>query len=235
MSFVETYPRVSVISSLSIQINEGDMAEVQRMLGGIGNSVTKVISRAVNKTLAGVGTDSADEISKEITAKKSAIKKTFRATRATVTNLTAKFECTGRPLLLSEYSVRQVQKGVSVQVKRKGEGRKVLAHAFIAPGKHSGKKIVFMREFKGGGTSVKSGIQEAMGRMGYVFNRKTQVYFPVAALPRQYRYPIKAKYGPRVPDILSNQPVMARVLDKAGERLHKNMQHELQYELSQVT
>jgi hypothetical protein len=37
-----------------------------------------------------------------------------------------------------------------------------------------------------------------------------------------------------VPDILENQPVMSVVLTKAGDRMHKNIERELNYELSKL-
>jgi hypothetical protein len=48
------------------------------------------------------------------------------------------------------------------------------------------------------------------------------------------RLPISERYSSRVPDILSNEPVMKDVLSKADERLHKNLMHELDYELSKL-
>lgn len=48
------------------------------------------------------------------------------------------------------------------------------------------------------------------------------------------RLPISERFGPRVPDILSNEPVMKDVLQKADARLHKNIDHELKYELSKL-
>lgn len=45
------------------------------------------------------------------------------------------------------------------------------------------------------------------------------------------RLPIEELSGPRVPDILSNEPVMVNVLASARERIDKNMAHEIDYEL----
>jgi len=45
------------------------------------------------------------------------------------------------------------------------------------------------------------------------------------------RLPIRELYGPRVPDIFSNEPVMKVVIAKANERMTKNLAHEIDYEL----
>lgn len=54
------------------------------------------------------------------------------------------------------------------------------------------------------------------------------------ALPHKFRFPIKERFGPRVPDIFSNSQVMDAVLEKAGNRLHANINHELEYELGKL-
>ena len=48
------------------------------------------------------------------------------------------------------------------------------------------------------------------------------------------RLPISERFSSRVPDILENEPVMKDVLQKADDRLHKNLEHELNYELSKL-
>jgi hypothetical protein len=49
------------------------------------------------------------------------------------------------------------------------------------------------------------------------------------------RLPVKELFGPRIPDYLGDKgPIMQRVLVKADERLHKNIEHELNYEMSKL-
>jgi len=48
------------------------------------------------------------------------------------------------------------------------------------------------------------------------------------------RLPISELFTSRVPDILENEPVMEEVLKKADNRLHANIEHELNYELSKL-
>jgi hypothetical protein len=197
---------------IQIKINQDDIAKVKSMMAGIVGGADKVMVRALNLTLTGVKTDASTEVRNVITASKKAVDATFKTSKATAASLSAKFESTGSPLPLIEYSANQTQKGVSVRV-RKDRERKVLAGAFIRTMK-SGHKGVFWREYHAAKGPVKK--------------------IPYGKLPKKYRLPIKQLFGPSVPAILGNDPVMDPVLAKAGDRLHKNMEHELNFELSKL-
>lgn len=199
---------------IEIKLNQADLNNVRKMLSGVPEVVPVVISRAINKTLTGVKTDASAEIRSVITAKKSVVDKTFRTVRSTKTHLSALFESKGRPLPLVEYAARQTTKGVSVQVK-KTESRSVIAGTFIQT-MRSGHKGVFWREWHAAERKPKN------KRINY------------GKLPKSYRLPIRQRFGPRVPDILSNMPVMDAVLKKAEDRLHANMDHELAFEVSKL-
>lgn len=201
-------------SVFSIKIDEADLKNVRNMLSDMRDIGTKVTVRALNKTLTGVKTDASTAIRGEITASKSAVDGTFRIEKASSVRVRAAIASAGKPLPLSEYSVRQTKKGVSVQVKR-ARPRKVIPGAFIATMK-SQHKGVFWRKWHGERQAKRADLR--YGR-----------------LPRKYRLPIEQRYGPRVPDIMSNDPVMKHILGKAGERLHSNLAHETQYELSKHT
>jgi len=197
---------------IEIKFNEADVAHVKSMLRGIDDVVPKVLSRAINDTLAGVKTDASAEIRSIITAKKSAVDGTFRTVKATVTQLSGLVSSSGPPLPLIEFSARQTKAGVSVQVKKKNP-RSVIKGAFIQTLK-SGHKGVFWREWHGAKGPVK---KIAYGK-----------------LPKKYRLPMKQLFGSRIPDILGDDPVMNAVLAKADDRIHKAVDKELNYELSKL-
>lgn len=200
------------MSGFEIKVNPDDLANVERMLDGVKNAAPVVLVRALNLTLTGVRTDASTEIRAIITAKKSAVDETFRITKATQTQLSALFESEGAPLPLIDFSARQTTKGVSVQVKRTSP-RTVVERAFIQTMK-SGHKGVFWRTWHG--------------------DRKPKRPIAYARMPKTYRLPMTERFGPRVPDILGDEPVMAVVLKKAEDRLHTNIEHELNYELSKL-
>lgn len=197
-----------------IKINAEDRRKVEQMVGNIGGLAPKIISRAINDTLAGVKTDASAEIRSIITLKKATVDSTFKITKSNPATLSGRFESKGSPVPLIEYGARQTKPGVSVQVKR-GNPRSVVAGTFIATMK-SGHKGVFWRVWHEG---AKKPVNK---RIAY------------GKLPKQYRLPIEQRFGPRVPDILSNEPVMNAVLNMADDRMHKNIDRELDFELSKL-
>lgn len=184
----------------------------------------KVLSRAIKLTLTGVQTDAAREISTEINLTQAKIKESFKLTTPSLTNLSGKFSSTGKPLGLVYFGARQTNIGVSVKIKKRSS-RTLLRHAFMASIRTRQMKSdddtaeqVFSRKYRG-----------ARGVVG-----KKAVKRAWRKLPAYYRVPIEKLYTTRVPDILSNDPVMKSVLSKANERLHTNINHELDYELSKL-
>jgi hypothetical protein len=228
------------MSKMEIKISPIDAMKVRVLLRDCGDLCAKVTSRAVNQTLNGVKTDAADEIGNHVTAKKSAIKSTFKIVRSTPANLTAMVSSTGRALPLREFSVRETKTGVSVQVYR-DKPRKVIRGAFFATVKSkvqiasgsSGHKGVFWRLYHKNGAG-KGKMETAINRQGYFWSSKTQRFIPAAALPREYRLPIKQLYSSSVPEIFDRKEIMAAVLKKADARMHTNVEHELRYELSKL-
>jgi hypothetical protein len=218
------------MGAFRMKINETDMARVKAMLGGLTGAGTRVTVRATNKTLAGVKTDASSAIREEVTAKKAAVDKTFKTVKATEANPTAWIASTGIPVPLIDYSARQTTKGVSVQVK-KSSARKVVPGTFITSMK-TGHKGVFWRKWHSGAKGKLNKTESAISRSGWIWSAKLRRWLSIAWLPREYRLPIKERTGPRVPDIMGNEPVMRRILAQADDRLHKNIVHETDYELS---
>lgn len=225
-----------------IKINPEDLKKVEQMLGHIKGMVPKVISRAYNDTMKGVKTDTASEIYKVINISSSSIKKCIQIHPSSPSSLAGSVEITGRLLPLLAFGAKKTQRGVSVKVRRDA-ARKVIPGTFIATVKSEaqrdiidfqGHEGVFWRKWHGS-TGKLSKIDRQIGRSGYVFNSKTGRYFPVWALPKRYRLPIEERYGPSIPDYMGNKgPIQGIVLGKAGDRMHKNIDRELNYELSKL-
>lgn len=216
--------------AFTIKIDQEDFRRLQSMLADITSMAPRVAMRAINKTATGTKTDTSAAIRAEITAKKSAVDETIKVTKATESNPTAYIASTGKPLPLIDYGARQTNKGVSVQV-RKDRTRKVIPQAFIATMK-SGHKGVFWRKWHGNKAGKMSKTEAAINRSGYIWSEKRKRYIAISSLPREYRLPMEERYGPRVPDIMSNAPVMKVILAQASTRLDANLKHEAEYELS---
>ncbi|SEM75168.1 Prophage minor tail protein Z (GPZ) [Syntrophus gentianae] len=199
---------------IRISIDPIDQARVRNILSGMKNMGERVLSRSLNKTITGVKTDASTEIRQELNAKKAAVDETFTLNKATIKKLSASIVSTGKPLALIDFvGTRQTNKGVSVLVKKTG-ARKIIPGAFIATMKE-GHKGVFWRNWHG----VKR-------------TKSTKIKY--GALPKKYRLPMSERFGPRVPDILGNDSVMGTVLKKASDRLHTNIESELNYELGKL-
>lgn len=204
---------MAVPGGFEIKIDPTSLTNVQIALAGVKNGASRVLSRAINKTLDGVRTDSVNEISKDITPTKTVIRGTFKVKKTTTSNLKGSTSSIGKPLGLIHYLARQTQKGVSVKVKRLGV-RTLIAGAFIATAK--GATNVFWREWHGTKRPVRPGFK----------------YGRLPAYP--YRLPIQRLTGPRVPDIMGKPNVMAAILALADVRLDKNLDYQLDYELSKL-
>ena len=199
-------------STFSIQLDKAALAEVKVALAGVKNGASRVLSRAINKTLDGVRTDSVKEISKDITPKASVIRGTFTVKKTSVSNLEGRTSSKGKPLGLIHYLANQTKKGVSVKVKRAGK-RSVIPGAFIVKAK--GATNVFWREYRGP-------------------KKKPVPGFPYGVLPQPYRFKIHRLTGPRVPDIMDKPEVMKEILSAADVRLDKNLANQIDYELSRL-
>ncbi len=219
-------------AAFSIKMLDEDKYKVLWTLAQIKGVTPLVLMRSMNNTMQGVRTDVSSEIRAIITTGKSDVDKSIGITKANKETLSGAVVISGRLLPLLDFGARQTQKGVSVQI-RKDHKRAVLSGAFIATMK-SGHKGVFWREYHKKGQRLGK-TEQRISRSGYIFNTKTGRYFPARALPREYRLPIHELFGPRVPDYLGDEgPVMDTVLAKAEDRLDKNIEHELNYELSKL-
>lgn len=140
------------------------------------------VPRALNKMIDQVATASAREIrATGYKLKISDIKKGLKKARATPNALTARVTASGRPIALMAYGARQTGKGVSVDVLN---GRKVVTHAFIA--------------------TMPNGHKQVLVRVGKTHQKKRK-----GAGTQWSGLPIKALFGPSVPDGLANAAVQA--------------------------
>lgn len=194
------------------KIDVKGMEEVQQLFRDLKQDAPRAMVRSINKTLPGVRTDMTQAIYDQYAVTKTKIRSTFKIKRASITQQMGLVATKGRHLNLSEFGARQTQKGVTVKILREGS-RKLLPGAFIRTMK-SGKKLVLQREYHATKTSVRPG-------MAY------------ARLPRQYRFPVKGLFGPRLQDHLEKPAVWAGIKKQVAERLLKAAAHEADYLIKQ--
>jgi hypothetical protein len=177
------------------------------MLSGISGAADKALTRAINKSLVNVRTRAVKEIGADLNLKSSRIKKDFDIKKAIFTKMVAFVRCQSVPPGLINFSSRQVRKGVTTKVRKKG-GRKFVKHAFIATFK--GNRHVAKRT----GDEVGKGIYDP---------RKKRIW---GRLPKKYRFPIKVLYAVRPADFMAQPEILNPLEYYAGERVSTNLDHE---------
>ncbi|MCK9362132.1 MAG: hypothetical protein M0P74_00795 [Syntrophales bacterium] len=200
----------------AIYINPRDVESIRAMLRGLNrDEVDKANARGINLTLTGVRTDGTKILSDHYALTASAIRDSWKIGKAKFRDPTGVVSSQGTFIRLIKFGARQNNTGVSVKVLKQNP-RATIAHAFIARIRGDQRADqVYWRKWKG--THKKP----VPGR-GY------------KNLPFQYRFPVKALYGPRIQDYLGDPGIIATLMELAGERLEKNMRHEVDYLLSQV-
>lgn len=229
---------------MNVSVNQSDILKANILLGSLEMGVPMVIARAVNKTQTGVRTDISKEVRKSHNIKAGAVRKQVKIYKMFATNLTAKtvtgvdaagraVEGRGLGLPVIGYSgLRQTGKGVTVKIKKSG-GRKLIPGAFVAtmPFRSGVGRMGGAVAYQPGG----KGNTRSGGHVG-VFRRE----FKLKGVSRQQghgtvgRLPIKEIFTSSIVDVLSNEPIMVRVLESARQRLDKNMAHETDYMLSRL-
>ncbi len=216
---------------MKAHVRHGDITRTTLMMMGLGGKkADTVMARAVNRTLTSVRAQCARKIGEDITPKISTIKAHIKQKKAYKTNPIGWLECSGRPLNLIHYRARQTKKGITVQVK-KNKPRALLRHAFIAD--IGGGKVYRNDPRFSGTTQSKKGPQVYWRK--YSGPRKPATPGRrYAALPYEYRWPLKNLTGPRIPDILADDEVMIPILADAKDKLTGNLKHEIDFMLDKL-
>ena len=198
---------------IAIKLNPKDVADVKSMLSKLSNDeANKATSRCINLTMTGVRTDGTRILSDHYALTASEIRDSWKISKSTFRDPNGVVSSKGTFIRLSKFGARQTKIGVSVKVLKKNP-RAVIEHAFFA--KLGNTKQVYWRKWKGP-------------------HKKPVPGRAYAKMPFEYRFPIKALYGPRIQDYLGDPMIIGTLTKMAGDRLSKNMAHEVNYLLSQV-
>jgi hypothetical protein len=201
---------------IAIKLNPKDVADVKSMLSKLSNDeANKALSRGVNLTMTGVRTDGTKILSDHYALTASAIRESWKISKSTFRDPTGVVSSRGTFIRLKEFGAHQTKTGVSVKVLKRNP-RVVIEHAFIAKvWKRQNEEQVYWRKYHGPRKP----------------NDPRKRYM---GLPGKYRFPIKALYGPRLQDYLGDPAIIGMLTKMAGDRLSKNMAHEVNYLLSQA-
>lgn len=198
---------------MQITINPRDIEDVKRSLAKLsGDEAKKAMSRGINSTLTGVRTDGVKILKDHYALTATAIRKSWSIRKAAFKDPSGSISSKGTFIRLIEFGARQNTSGVSVKVLQTNP-RATIKHAFIA--KFGTKDQVYWRKYKGA-------------------RKKPVAGRAYARMPFGYRFPIKALYGPRIQDYLGDPGIIGTLQRMAGDRLTKNMAHEVDYLISQA-
>ena len=225
-------PAISAIN-LNVEVNQQDMQKFKNLIKRVGGKGLKAMSRAINKTLSGTKSGGSGKqatgglihistklMQREVNLQAKTLKngpstkgrvpkknRVFVVDKATPTRPTGTLSVQGKNIPLIHYTnqrgarAHHAQK-IYVQV-RKDRGKVRLRHAFV-PILKSGHRGVF---------------NQLLDASGYARRNPTTGNIRIREL-----------YGPRVPDLFSNKPVLDdQVLPKADDLLSKNLNHEIDW------
>ncbi len=202
------------MSPLQIRIDDRDLRNVRTMLGGLRGAGDRVMKRAVDKTMGTVKTTVSRVARQELNIRKRDLDPNIGIRKFEAARNSGAVTIVGDSLPLYDFSPVQMASGVRVKIKKKGPS-KVVEGAFIA-GMKSGHSGVFWREWH----QFKAPSRSKMP--------------PWKKLPRKYRLKIHELFTTSIPEALGDRVPMQEILKDAGENLHKNLDHEVNYELSKL-
>ena len=140
---------------IEVVVNRGQMRALRAMLREIPRDVPKVLTRALNKVAKSTHVRILRKISGEYAVSQRDLKnKNISLKRANYKNLMAIIRIKGRRIQILAFKAKQLKKGVSYKIKKKGGRRVVYAFMESPPGSKqsttmaSGHKGVFKRRGK---------------------------------------------------------------------------------------
>jgi hypothetical protein len=214
-------------TTLNIEFDQAQIANVNLMMGEIKNGVPKVMVRAINKSLVGVQSDAVKAIAVDLNLTQERIRQDFFINKATWDYIAGSVVAKGRPVNFTSFIGTTENRsdfggGVSVKIKKSGT-RQRFKHAFIWT------------------RSTKSGDEASTA-----FQREWDKYrtfrsylspwpkiFP-GSKPLHPGRTVETLASLRIEDEFAKDRVIKSVEIEAKGRIDANMAHELDYELSKL-
>ena len=186
---------------VSVTISPEQLADLKATLAGVKNGAPKAITAAINRTLTTGRSRVVKRVTGIVNLKARDARDVIGTRKATYSTLEGSIRLSRKAIPLINYGARQTKKGVSVAV-RKGEGRKVIPHTFLAT-MRSGHTGVFER--KPGSKHV----------------RRVNAKHPEGVWTQ---LGIRERYGPTLLGVFQGAPgVASEVIADLAEVLKKNL------------
>lgn len=194
---------------MSVVINV-DFSQALRKNKKLKALTRKAIVRSLNHTGDIARTAASKHIREQYNVKARDIARASKTIRAKATRLQYKIFVRSGRLGLLKYAARQTKKGVTVQVK-KGEGRKLIKHAFIAPWRRGeSEQWVFLRD-------------PTLPKIHRTSRRKDKALYLKAVEAR------RSLFGSSITQLYASKKVAKKIRDTIEQNLTKRLNHELNY------
>jgi hypothetical protein len=205
---------------MPIAINQSDVANVKRMMEGIKGGARKVMKRAVDKTMGTVKTTVSRVARETLNVYKRDLDKNIGITKYNYAKASGTVTIIGASIPVYDFKPVQLLTGVQIKIKKKGPS-KLIEGAFIATMKAGNKGAthtgVFWREW-----------HEFKNPNSIILKKRWK------KMPKKYRLKIHELFTTSVPEAVGDKLPMDTILADAEVNLHKNIEHELSYELSKL-
>lgn len=216
---------------ITCELDMKSLNALRRGYAKADKSLRSAMTRAANRTATGTVVQISKSVRERVPMPASVVKKATKVRKATQSNPTAFVDTAGKRLPLIVFKARQTAKGVTYD---KGDGKERHNRAFIEtmPLNFAGSRILAL-DSEGGnighkGVFVRTWTFEHSRKFG---SKKSDRAW--GRMPNKYRLPIKERFGPAVAEILGGN-TLKKVMDYTQDRLNKEINHEIEYELSKM-
>lgn len=205
---------------MRIEMNPSDRVKINSLLAETPKIAARVTKRAVDRTMGTVKTTVSRVARETLNVYKRDLDQNIDVLKYDVAKDSGAVTIIGASLPIFDFKPLQLLSGVQVKIKKKGPS-KVIPGAFIATvkaGKQGGTHTgVFQREWHGPKEPGSINLKRRWKKM-----------------PAKYRLPTHELFTTSLPEAVGDKMPMDQILADAGDNLHKNLERELNYELSKM-
>ena len=194
---------------LSLEMPLARFEEARKLLAHIPGGAEKAVSRALNRALEGARTEAARLMKERYTMKVSDFKKQFVIIKASPSHLVARIMTRGARVAITEFKHLPQnpprQKGIPVSARKK-------VTTEIVAGQTKGWSHAFLARMKS-------------GHLGLWTRSETET-------TKKGKQVIHEFFSLGIPQMFGYGPIIRRVMETAGERLDRELDHQIEFILS---
>ncbi|MEI7635888.1 MAG: hypothetical protein WCJ37_01170 [Syntrophus sp. (in: bacteria)] len=200
---------------MEVKMNPDDKAKIAALFAETPKIASRITKRAVDRTMGTVKTTVSRVARETLNVYKRDLDQNIGVLKYDVAKASGAVTIVGASLPVFDFKPVQLLSGVQVRIKKKGPS-KLIPGAFIAKMK-TGHEGVFLREWHGPKKPGSITLKKQWKKM-----------------PEKYRLPAHELFTTSLPEAVGDKMPMDQILADAGDNLHKNLERELNYELSKL-